>query len=120
MSSSSQIFFTHSSSSHIPESKTISILNTSISYLNSFQTPYKLITAMSPIRLADIDSDRDGPDSPLWSGDEDDRMLRHCTQESTRPKIGREQPIDDIFNEPVAIVGIGKLMSPALSPEKLY
>ena len=75
---------------------------------------------MSPIRLADSDSDRDGPDSPLWSGDEDDRMLRHCTRESTRPKISGEQPIDNRINEPVAIVGIGKLMSPALSTEKSY
>ena len=77
-------------------------------------------TAMSPIRLADFDSDRDGPDSPSYSGDENDRMLRQCAQESTHPKISGEQAIGERFNEPVAIVGIGKLISPALSTGKMY
>ena len=70
---------------------------------------------MSPIRLADLDSDHDDPDSPLYSGDENDRMLRHGKQESTQPKISGKQAIGEKFNEPVAIVGISKLISPALS-----
>ena len=73
---------------------------------------------MSPVRLADFDSDREYPDSPLYSGDEKDRMLRHCTCESTHLRINEERAIGDKFNEPVAIVGIGKSMSPSLCTEK--
>ena len=75
---------------------------------------------MSPIRLADFDFDHGGPDSPSYSGDENDRMLRQSTQESTRPEISGEQAVGGRLNEPVAIVGIGKLMLPALSTEKMY
>ena len=69
---------------------------------------------MSPVRLADFDSDCDGPESPSYSQDDKDRMLRDWTWESTYPRIDGEWAIGDEVNEPVAIIGIGKSMSQPL------
>lgn len=76
-------------------------------YLN---LPYNFITAMSPIRLADVGSDRDGPESSSYSQDDIDRMSRDGPWESTYPRVDGEWAIGDEVNEPIAIVGIGKSM----------
>ena len=83
----------------------------SISYPFYLKLPYKFTTAMSPVRLADFDSHRDGSESPSYSQDDNDRMLRDWTWQSTYPRIDGEWAIGDEVNEPVAIVGIGKSMS---------
>lgn len=69
---------------------------------------------MSPIRLADFDSDSDDSEGQSISQDENDRMLRESTWSSTYPRIDGEWAIGDEVNEPVAIVGIGISVSPPL------
>ena len=75
---------------------------------------------MSPIKLADFDSGRGYPDSPSYSGDEDDSISRQCTCKSTYAKVNGEQDTGDKVNEPIAIVGIGKLLSSPLCMEKEF
>lgn len=69
---------------------------------------------MSPVRLADVGSDREGLESPSYSQDDNDRMSRDRLWESTYPRIDGEWAIGDEVNEPVAIVGIGKSVSQPL------
>lgn len=69
---------------------------------------------MSPVRLADLDSDHDGPRNPACSQDDQDRVLLDRTCKPTHPGVGRQWAIGDKVNEPVAIVGIGKSMSQSL------
>lgn len=75
---------------------------------------------MSPIRLADFDSDSDDSEGQSVSQDDNDRMLRESTWESTYPRIDGEWATGDEVNEPVAIVGIGTSVSPPLSIEIVY
>ena len=66
---------------------------------------------MSPIRLADLDSDSDRPDSPSLSQDGSEPMLHDRPCGSTYPRTDGKWAIGDEVNEPVAIVGIGISMS---------
>ena len=75
---------------------------------------------MSPIRLADFDSDIYDSGSQSVSQDENDRMLRESTWLSTYPRIDGEWATGDKVNEPVAIVGIGTSVSPPLFIEIVY
>ena len=58
---------------------------TSISYPIYHKLPDKFITAISPIRLANFDSDRDGPESPSYPQDDKDCMLHDWTWNPPTP-----------------------------------
>lgn len=66
---------------------------------------------MSPIRLADLDSDSDRSDSPSFSQDDNEPMLHNRPGGPTYPRSDGKWAIGDEVNEPVAIVGIGTSMS---------
>ena len=75
---------------------------------------------MAPIALADVYSENDRPESPTLPQDHKDPMILGRESDSTNSKKHGTWAIDDEANEPVAIVGIGKSMSPPLSLESLY
>ncbi len=70
---------------------------------------------MSPIRLADVDSDNDGSEAWSYSHDGSQDGLHGRSRESTYPRIDGEWAIGDEVNEPVAIVGIGTVKFSNLS-----
>lgn len=74
---------------------------------------------MSPIRLADYDSDSDSSDGLNENENQGVYNSPDSTCESTYPRIDGEWAIGDEVNEPVAIVGIGTLTYPPLIKEKI-
>ena len=75
---------------------------------------------MSPIRLADFDSDSDRSESPSFSQDDSEFMGRDCFCGPTYPRTDGKWAIDDEVNEPVVIVGIDISTSLSLFTEDVY